>query len=147
MSQVAHRMLVASKIVATIALYHTKLMAKATVQRNARLRARVRIIQFLLASGRGNAFAREFLLCFLELAVACVLFYSYHLFIFLYHSCIIFSFPYIMYSYSILISYYVCSNDSDYDKHGATTGCDCCGDNVGGRKMCVWMNSASYLGW
>ena len=42
---------------------------------------------------------------------------------------------------------YVFSNDTDYDKHGTTTGCDCCGDNVGGRKMCVWMNSASYLGW
>ena len=60
MSQVAHRMLVASKIVLTIELCHTKLMAKATVQRSVRLRARARIIQFLLASGRVNAFAREF---------------------------------------------------------------------------------------
>ena len=31
-----------------------------SVQRIVRLRARARIIQFLLASGRGNAFAREF---------------------------------------------------------------------------------------
>ena len=32
-----------------------------------------------------------------------------------------------------------CSNGSDYDKHGSTTDCDCCGDNVGENKMCVWM--------
>lgn len=31
-----------------------------------------------------------------------------------------------------------CSNDNDYDKHGSTSGCDCCGDNVGANKMCVW---------
>ena len=60
MSLVAHRMLVASKIVSTIEQYHTKLMAKDTVQRSVRLRARVRIIQSLLASGRDNAFAGAF---------------------------------------------------------------------------------------
>jgi hypothetical protein len=26
-----------------------------------------------------------------------------------------------------------------YDVHGPTAGCDCCGENVGGGKMCVWM--------
>ncbi|KAL7552942.1 hypothetical protein ACHAWF_017901 [Thalassiosira exigua] len=31
-----------------------------------------------------------------------------------------------------------CSNNSDYDKHGSSSGCDCCGDNVGAHKMCVW---------
>lgn len=32
-----------------------------------------------------------------------------------------------------------CGNDTDYDKHGSTSGCDCCDDNVGANKMCVWM--------
>jgi hypothetical protein len=31
-----------------------------------------------------------------------------------------------------------CSNGSDYDKHGSSTGCNCCGSNVGENKMCVW---------
>mmetsp|Transcript_11628 Transcript_11628/g.23760 ORF Transcript_11628/g.23760 Transcript_11628/m.23760 type:complete len:253 (-) Transcript_11628:270-1028(-) len=34
-----------------------------------------------------------------------------------------------------------CGNEShDYTKHGRETGCDCCGDNVGGNKMCVYVN-------
>ena len=32
-----------------------------------------------------------------------------------------------------------CGNDTDYDKHGSADGCDCCDDNVGANKMCVWM--------
>jgi len=31
-----------------------------------------------------------------------------------------------------------CSEDDDYDKHGMADDCDCCGSNVGSRKMCVW---------
>lgn len=31
-----------------------------------------------------------------------------------------------------------CSNDNDFAKHGSDSGCDCCGSNVGGNKMCVW---------
>eukprot|EP00581_Thalassiosira_minuscula_P009335 CAMPEP_0183704974 /NCGR_PEP_ID=MMETSP0737-20130205/2180_1 /TAXON_ID=385413 /ORGANISM="Thalassiosira miniscula, Strain CCMP1093" /LENGTH=171 /DNA_ID=CAMNT_0025932015 /DNA_START=253 /DNA_END=768 /DNA_ORIENTATION=- len=31
-----------------------------------------------------------------------------------------------------------CSEDDDYDKHGVAKDCDCCGDNVGGKKQCVW---------
>jgi hypothetical protein len=31
-----------------------------------------------------------------------------------------------------------CSDHSDYDKHGAASGCDCCGSNVGLKMMCVW---------
>lgn len=39
-----------------------------------------------------------------------------------------------------------CSNDSTYDKHGSTSGCDCCEDNVGGGKMCVWKAEESASG-
>lgn len=39
-----------------------------------------------------------------------------------------------------------CSNDTDYDKHGSRTGCDCCGDDVGGNLMCVWMVGDSAPG-
>lgn len=35
-----------------------------------------------------------------------------------------------------------CGNDATYMKHGEDDGCDCCGDNVGGGKMCVYMLNA-----
>ena len=31
-----------------------------------------------------------------------------------------------------------CGNRHDYDKHGRATGCDCCGEDVGNKKICVW---------
>jgi hypothetical protein len=38
-------------------------------------------------------------------------------------------------------------NGNDYDKHGMAKDCDCCGENVGGRKQCVWLSApAQYLG-
>jgi len=39
-----------------------------------------------------------------------------------------------------------CSNSSDYDKHGGADDCDCCGDDVGSRKMCVWMTGDAAPG-
>lgn len=31
-----------------------------------------------------------------------------------------------------------CGDDDDYHKHRAARGCNCCGGNVGSRKICVW---------
>ncbi|KAL7529453.1 hypothetical protein ACHAXR_004522 [Thalassiosira sp. AJA248-18] len=39
-----------------------------------------------------------------------------------------------------------CGNGGGYDRHGSTGGCDCCGDNVGGNRMCVWMIGESAPG-
>ncbi len=36
-----------------------------------------------------------------------------------------------------------CTNEPTYDKHGEADECDCCGDNVGPRKMCVWVAGAA----
>ncbi len=30
--------------------------------------------------------------------------------------------------------------DQGYDRYGSETGCDCCGEDVGPRKLCVWEN-------
>ena len=35
-----------------------------------------------------------------------------------------------------------CSNVNDYGMHGTKDGCDCCGGNVGGNKMCVYLNGS-----
>lgn len=58
---------------------------------------------------------------------------AYALFYLSYLPCSHISFPLMMVLYQCF-----CSNSDDYDKHGTSRNCSCCGTNVGANKMCVY---------
>ena len=57
------------------------------------------------------------------------------------HTFILYLYPFLLIFICLfcLIFYFVESiHTQDYDRHGPTRNCNCCGKSVGKNKMCVW---------